>query len=103
MKKTSQLPKDDELMANSDTLAYGEQSSEMLPEDAEDLTDASGDDDDMEESSGEDDATLSDDDVSPDADDDVEDDGTPVLTEEDLEEIDLDEDEADDIEWEPTK
>jgi len=33
----------------------------------------------------------------------VEDDGTPVLDEEDLEENDLDIDEAEDIEWEPPK
>jgi ribose 5-phosphate isomerase len=33
----------------------------------------------------------------------VEEDGTPVLDEEDLEENDLDIDEADDIEWEPPK
>jgi hypothetical protein len=33
----------------------------------------------------------------------VEDDGSPVLDEEDLEENNLDEDEAEDIQWEPPK
>ena len=37
------------------------------------------------------------------ADDAIEDDGTPVLDEEDLEENDLDVEEAEDIEWEETK
>lgn len=49
-----------------------------------------GDDEDLNEGSG---STA----------DAVEDDGTPVLDEEDLEENDLDEDEVEDIEWEEPK
>jgi hypothetical protein len=92
MKKTSQLPKDDSLMENRDTLAYGEQSIDKFP---------GGKDDDMDEGSDEDAITMSDDDASLESD--VEDDGTPVLTEEDLEENDLSEEEADDIEWDDSK
>ncbi|HEV2830460.1 MAG TPA: hypothetical protein VGW31_00650 [Hanamia sp.] len=36
-------------------------------------------------------------------DSDVEDDGTPVLDEEDLEENNIDDDESEDIDWEPPK
>ena len=93
MKKTSQLPKDDSLMENRDTLAYGEQSIDKFP---------GGQDDDMDEDSDEDAITMSEDDDAS-LESDVEDDGTPVLTEEDLEENDLTEEEADDIEWDDSK
>jgi len=92
MKKTSQLPKDDSLMENRDTLAYGEQSIDKIPQRSDDFAD--GPDEDPVMSAGEDEAV----DES-----DTEDDGTPVLTEEDLEENDLTEEEAEDIEWEEKK
>lgn len=91
MKKTSQLPKDDSLMENRDTLAYGEQSIDKIPNRSDDFAD--GPDEEP---------------VATDVDDlgdesDIEDDGTPVLTEEDLEENDLTEEEADQVEWDNTK
>lgn len=84
MKKTSQLPKDDSLMENRDTLAYGEQTTDKIPDRSEDMAEGPDEDDPALES-------------------DVEDDGTPVLTEEDLEENDLSEEDADEIEWEEKK
>jgi hypothetical protein len=94
MKKTSQLPPDDSLLANSDTRSLTGQYSQDLPDPENDaITEMSV----AEEMSDEDEE----DDVATDSD--VEDDGTPVLDEQDLEENGLSEDEVDDIEWEEPK